>query len=72
MRMKLTWVAHTVLIVVVRQVCIGCAATESKLQHHHAWRSYALPESVHIYCDHAQVLCYNRHMAQLLQHEDLH
>ena len=37
------------------------------VQHHHARRSYVLPERVHVCCDDAQVLCYDGQMTQLLQ-----
>ncbi len=64
----ITWIADRVLIVVVGDVGVGGAAAPGKLQHHHAWCPNGLAQLVHICGDHAQVLCYDGNIPQLLQH----
>ncbi len=64
----ITWIADRVLVVVVGDVGVGGATAPGKLQHHHAWRPDGLAQLIHICGDHAQVLCYDGNIPQLLQH----
>ena len=67
----LAWVTYRVLIVVVWDVCVGCATTPGKLQNHHARCSDGLAQLIHVSGNDAQVLCNDGHMTQLLQAQQL-